>query len=142
MRLNFSLKQQTGLGLISVIFLITVGALIAAAMASLLQLGQKQTVQSFSSTRAMQAAESGIQLQLNQLMHPQTTGGCAAVNTATASYAFSASGIAGCTAQVSCVVTPIDSVDYVVLESVGQCGQGSNALDVASRRIKVRAIRP
>lgn len=142
MRPNVFLRQQSGLGLISVIFLITVGALIAAAMASLMQLGQKQTVQSFSSTRAMQAAESGIQLQLNQLMHPQTTGGCSATNTATTSYAFTAAGIAGCSAQVVCTVTQIDSVDYVALESVGQCGQGANALDLASRRIKVRAIRP
>lgn len=134
--------SQQGLGLISAIFLITVGALITAGMASLMQLGQTQTVQNFLATRAMQAAESGVQLQLNQLIHPQVAGGCAAVNSASATYTFTAQGINSCSAAVSCTVNTVDAVDYVIIESVGRCGVDAGTLNSASRRIQVRAIRP
>lgn len=135
-------QSQAGLGLISAIFLITVGALLAAGMASFIEIGQRHTVQSFQATRAMQAAESGIQLELNKLIHPQFVGGCAAANTATATTTYNATGIKGCRSVVSCNVTSINGVDYVTIESVGRCGGTTASLESASRRIKVRAVRP
>lgn len=137
-----SFKFQRGLGLVTVIFMITVGALLAAGMASMMALGQRSVVQGFQSTRAMQAAESGVQLELSKLIHPQVNGGCAATNSATTTYNFTVAGIRGCTASVTCTVTPIDSVDYTTITSVGRCGGNTDTLDSASRQIRVRTIRP
>lgn len=143
MRLDIKpLNVQRGLGLITVIFMITVGALLAAGMASMMSLGQKSVVQGFQSTRAMQAAESGVQLELSKLIHPQVSGGCAATNSASTTYSFNAAGIRGCTANVTCTVTPIDSVDYTTITSIGRCGGNADTLDSASRQIRVRTIRP
>lgn len=147
MRLDMTLRQyQSGLGLISVIFMITVGALLAAGMASFAQLGQQHMVQGFHSTRAMQAAESGIQLALNRLIHPQSPGGCSAATSSSSPvatpYSFSAAGVMGCSAIATCTVTTIDSIDYVKIVSVGRCGGTAASLETASRRIQVRAIRP
>jgi MSHA biogenesis protein MshP len=135
-------RHQRGLGLVSAIFIITVGALLAAGMGKLMTSGQTQTVESFQSTRALLAAESGVQLYLNQLIHPQTSGGCAVSNAASDTYTFTASGISGCRAEVSCSVSTVAGQDYATIVSVGRCGGTSAALDTASRRIRVRAIRP
>jgi len=137
-----SLKSQRGLGLVTVIFMITVGALLAAGMASMMTLGQQSVVQGFQSTRAMQAAESGIQLELSKLIHPQVGGGCSGVDNANFDYGFDAAGIRGCTASGTCEVTRIDGVDYTTITSVGRCGGDADTLDSASRRIRVRTVRP
>ena len=136
-------KNQRGLGLVTVIFMITVGALLSAGMASMMMLGQKSVVQSFQSARAMQAAESGVQLELSKLIHPQVTGGCAgATNAANTVYNFNVSGIRGCSATVNCTVTPIELVDYTTITSIGRCGGNAASLETASRRIRVRTVRP
>ncbi|WP_370280265.1 hypothetical protein [Pontibacterium sp.] len=122
--------------------MITVGALLAAGMASMMTLGQQSVVQGFQSTRAMQAAESGIQLELTKLIHPQVTGGCSDTDNAPFSYSFNAAGIRGCTASGTCEVTRIGDVDYTTITSVGRCGGNADTLDSASRRIRVRTIRP
>ncbi len=135
-------KKQRGLGLVTVIFMITVGALLSAGMASMMMLGQKSVVQSFQSTRAMQAAESGVQLELSRLIHPQVGGGCSGTDDETTPYDFTAAGIRGCSATVNCKVTPIDGVDYTTITSIGRCGGNTASLETASRRIRVRTVRP
>ncbi|MGB0732293.1 MAG: hypothetical protein ACPGPF_00960 [Pontibacterium sp.] len=137
------LIRQRGLGLVSAIFIITIGAMLAVAMSQFMQLGQLSTIRVFQSTRAMQAAESGVQLELNRLTHPQNLGGCATNASSSATYNFgSTPGIAGCNAAVSCTVTTIDSVDYVTFTSVGRCGDSGDVFGQASRRIELRAMRP
>lgn len=135
-------KAQRGLGLVTVIFMITVGALLSAGMASMMMLGQKQTVQSFQSARALQAAESGVQLELSKLIHPQVSGGCAATHDEDWTYNFTAAGIRGCSATTNCKVTPIDGVDYTTITSTGRCGGNAASIETASRRIRVRTVRP
>lgn len=135
-------KNQRGLGLVTVIFMITVGALLSAGMASMMMLGQKSVVQSFQSARALQAAESGVQLELSKLIHPQVIDGCAALDNASNTYNFTAAGIRGCSASVTCEVSPINGVDYTTITSIGRCGGNAASLETASRRIRVRTVRP
>ena len=138
-----SVKKQLGMGLVSAIFIITIGALLAVAMAQFMQLGQLSTVQVFQSTRALQAAESGVQLELNRLIHQQNQGGCGTSASSSTTYSFgSTAGISGCSADVSCSVSAVDGVDYVSFESVGRCGTSGDTFGQSSRRIELRAIRP
>jgi len=126
----------------TVIFMITIAALLLSGMASMLLLGQKQTALSFYSSRAMQAAESGIQLELSKMIHPQGGGGCKTASTSTTTYTFGTGGLKGCKATTTCNVSTIKSEDYASIESIGRCGDATGSLDSASRKIRVRAKRP
>ncbi len=132
-------KAQAGLGLVSAIFVITVGALLAAAMASMMRVGQTATVQSFQATRAMQAAESGIQMEMVRLIQSSVGSACQSSN----SYDFNTvAGLVGCNAATECSVSVVGTERYATIVSTGRCGGNSASLDSASRRLRVRAQVP
>lgn len=129
-------RSQHGAGLPVALFVITVLALIVVSIAQLQEgTGQSVSLQ-IQSQRAFYAAESGAQVGLRDVLENNS---CAALQSP---LTFSASGLSGCQAVVSCqtLVADIqgDGVDdtIYVLVSQGACGSGA---DQASRTIEVRA---
>ncbi len=130
-------SRQQGLGLIMAIFLVTVGALMALVMATFLELSQGQVVQEFQAARAMAAAESGLQRELNRLLHANSdAASCAASQPTLTNYVVA--GIAGCSSSLSCTLQNIDGTDYFTLVAEGRCGGADNSLATASRRLQAR----
>lgn len=132
MRPKFSRHQQTGAGLPVALFIITVLALLVIGMAQLQESSSKGVSLQIQSQRAFFAAESGAQVVVAKLL---TAAGEQPVGTGPTSeqLAFnSASGLAGCTANV----------DYntdggvATVKSFGVCGDGTP--EEARRTVEVR----
>ena len=140
--------RQSGLGLVSAIFVITILAVIIAGMSRFFVTSQSSTVQEFLGARAITAAQTGIELELTCL----TSGlaGCsasAAVGSAPTAYdywpgpastaTFSIDGLNQCRAEVFYRSVSSAFGNFWTIESTGFCG--GNGLDGASRKIVIRA---
>jgi MSHA biogenesis protein MshP len=130
-------NRQHGVGLPAAIFVLVILSMIAVAIVELSASASDAVVFDVQSTRAFMAAESGAQLGVNRLMPPG-----AAMNdcshgyfSASPSITYAGTGLAGCTATVSCRVDSVAGSDYFSLTSVGTCGSG---IDFAERVIAVR----
>jgi MSHA biogenesis protein MshP len=139
---------QTGLGLVSAIFVITVLAVIIAGMVRFFSTGQNVTAQEFLGARAITAAQTGIELELTCLENGLS--GCTASSAVgsvptrwdywpgpTSSTRFSVTGLKDCYAEVfyATVSSPVGS--FWTIDSTGFCG--GDGLDGASRRVVIRA---
>ena len=135
-------RRQRGFGLPLAVFIITVLALIGAAMVSLTRTGQESMSSEIQSIRAFYAAESGAQLALTTIL-PLTGGsiGVAGCNALSLNPAFNAAGLEGCTASVSCSGQTVDGSDYYRIVSLGECRFGASG-NTARRRIEVMAKGP
>lgn len=145
---NKPIRYQTGLGLVSAIFVITVLAVIITGMARFYAISQDVTVQEFLGARAITAAQSGIELELTCLESGAV--GCtasAAVGSdptlwdywpgPTATATFDIAGLKGCRAEVFYRLVNSSEGQLWTIDSTGYCG--GDGLDGASRRVVIRA---
>ena len=73
-------RQQQGLGLVGAVFVIVVVALLAVAMAKMLEADKLSQSYEILGLKAFLAAESGAQLGVNRLLAPESAGACVNVN--------------------------------------------------------------
>ena len=123
-------KYETGLGLISAIFVIVIIALLVAAMSKVMTIGQGYRSQEALATRALLAAQTGAELHLSELLHPDNGNSC--TNT---TRTLTVDGLQYCNYQASCAVITISGQNFYTINSVGRCGSG---VDSATRTVKVR----
>lgn len=131
---DLRLRTQQGAGLPIALFIITVLALLVVGMAQLQQSASDSVSLQIQSQRAFYAAESGAQLAVRNVLDGNSCGVLVSpVN-------FSAAGLAGCSAELSCESIPAtiggSGGDIVfTINSIGQCGAGA---DRAVREVEVR----
>ena len=131
---NRNLRRQAGFGLIAAIALIVLIAVIATAMARLVQESSATDVASLVRVRTLAAAESGLELALNRAYAPDGTATCA-----NRSFTFSVSGLRGCSAVTTCASTTVSAQVYYDLASRGACTDGAVS---SSRKVVARAMAP
>ena len=120
-------RSQQGLSLVLAIFILVVLSLLGAALINILNVGTESVAREVISTRALFAAESGAQRQLNAIFPPgaaTSTGQCAASAGAVRTNSFTLSGLVGCNSSVAvqCSYITIDGVNYFTIVSTGNCG--------------------
>lgn len=126
MFLNF--RRQQGSALVIAIFVIVVLFGLLLALTRILTSSSESVVYEVLGTRALFAAQSGLELAATQLFPlEQPVADCSAVST---EFVFSGTGLPNCRARLACVAsTPVavDGADRVVfqLTSVGECRSGS-----------------
>lgn len=129
------ISKQHGIGLPATIFIISVLALIVAALSDLNVSSTLSFSQSLQSQRAFYAAESGAQVGLNRIF----VGGTAC-NSGISDIDFDSGGanlgLDDCTADLSCSSLTVDGISYYTLSSTAVCGSG---FEQAERSIQVRA---
>jgi MSHA biogenesis protein MshP len=127
------LLRQAGIGIPAAIFVITLMALIAVAVAQLLSQNARTYEEEINLTRAFYAAESGAGFAMNTLYPPEeysaygTTAECAA---GPRTYNFSVDGVNNCSAIVSCTQVTISGTNYATIESEGSCGELTRTIQV------------
>ena len=123
---------QVGIGLVSAVFLITVVALLSAAVMRTVATGGDSHALDASFHRAFLAAQSGAQLGSNRVIAPSGTGTCGNWN-----WDLGDVGLNTCSASVTCESIVVDGRTIASLRSTGRCGVGNG---VAERRILVRLL--
>ncbi|WP_233243678.1 hypothetical protein [Bacterioplanes sanyensis] len=118
------------------IFVITALALIITAMAQLQSSSSATVALQVNSQRAFYAAESGAQIAMNVLFPPDGSAARACTTSPFYSQTFTATGLAGCQANVECNSVTDGVITVFTLQSTGRCGNGA---DQAQRTIEVRA---
>ena len=132
--------QQTGSVLVLIVALLVVFAAAGVGLLTQQTNSRIAALQHGLTFAAKNAADSGAGYALNQLFYPDKTRseadtGCASMP---ASVAFSAAGLQGCSATLSCTSTwTAGSVEhsYTVI-STGECGSGTS---IVRRRTQVIA---
>ncbi|WP_027857530.1 hypothetical protein [Marinobacterium jannaschii] len=139
MKRRFSKEQ--GMGLVLAIFLIVVGGMLTVVMGSFMAIGQGHVSQNFQAVRALAAADSGLQIAVNEIIHPGLGPvSCLAlpVNPSVYNLTDTNGQAIGCSATVTCNQDgSTNGNTYYSLESIGQCGVG-NTLQTATRRLSTR----
>jgi len=139
-----SVSKLRGSALIMAVFVMVVISLLGATMMELLSTSSEGVAQEVLGTRALAAANSGMQGQLQKLFPLNgATGTCPA----TTNYNFSTlQGLYECQADVTCsnYVTGNDGTQYYRLKSTGTCGSGSmvatsDNIVLSSRTVQVEA---
>lgn len=125
-------KAQAGLGLISAIFVIVVLAMLVVGMSSIMTASQTYRAQEILAVRALSAAQTGSELHLSELLHPENAQVC---TTDAAPVVLATPGLLDCSYQASCASVTVSTDTYVTIKSVGRCGSG---VDSATREVKVR----
>jgi MSHA biogenesis protein MshP len=125
-------KRQTGLGLISAIFVIVVLAMLVVGMSGIMTASQTYRSQEILAVRALSAAQTGSELHLSELLHPDNTQVCI---TDASPVTLTTPGLLDCSYQSSCASVVVGSNTYYTIKSVGRCGSG---VDSATREVKVR----
>ena len=133
-RVFSGLKAQSGFGLPAAVFVITVLALVIAAMAAIQQSSSRTVSLQVQSHRAFYSAESGIQLALNLLLPPDGSSGRNCTTSPFYSLTFTASGLSGCSVSVLCHSVTDSGETFYILNSTGSCGSGE---DRAERQLEV-----
>lgn len=130
-------NSQKGIGLPAAIFIITVMALIAAAVNQLVSQNAQTYEEAVDLTRAFYAAESGAGFGMNTIFPPEAyplysnTDKCPTVPTI---YTFTVDGLNQCRAEVTCTEISITGGDdYATIESKGICGD-------VERTVQVRTV--
>ena len=122
-------KRQTGMGLATALFVITVMSLLAVLIFQLIRSNSETTGEQILLTRAFYAAESGVQFGVNGVFPPDMAGfSCPASE----SFALDVDGLRECTATVECASINVLGETYYTITSKGTC-------DGVSRTIQVRA---
>jgi len=129
---NFSSSRakQKGLGLISAIFVISVLALIAAGMASMVASSAKKHTQQLLQSRAQSAALSALDIELVRMAKSPS---CLSAST---SIKFNTAGLYECSAEVNCSSVEIENKYFLHVTSEGTCGSGAEmAVKFEQKRI-------
>ncbi|EPJ43026.1 MAG: hypothetical protein OFPI_44900 [Osedax symbiont Rs2] len=129
--LNSPAKQR-GLGLISAIFVITVMALLASGVASLVANSANIHSWQMLSMRAQSAAASGLEIKLAALGDQPNCG------TDSIQYSYNTPGLYQCSAAVSCSSVKHQNKIYITLDSRGSCGTG---LETAEKTLQKRILK-
>jgi MSHA biogenesis protein MshP len=139
-----SLGSQQGSALMLALFVIIVVILLGSALVKVLSTSSETLAQEVIGTRALMAANSGMQAHLQKTFPLNLAAACPADD----EYE-SFSGVAGlyhCNASVSCELyaPDVESVNYFRLTSTGKCGSSalvsnSKNVVVSSRKIQVEA---
>lgn len=127
------LRNQSGLGLVGAIFVIVVVALMAVAMARMLEADKLNQSYEVLGLKAFLAAESGAQIGVNRLLAPESTGACVNLTEN-----FIAQSLRYCTAEIQCGLVTSGGETFYTISSRGRCSGGDL---VASRALEVR-VRP
>lgn len=125
--------NQAGLGLVGAVFVIVVVALMAVAMARMLEADKLTQSYEVLGLKAFLAAESGAQIGVNRLLAPDSVGSCI-----TETENLLADSLRFCTAQITCGLMTSDGESFYTITSRGSCSAGDL---VASRTLEVR-VRP
>ena len=133
---EFNQSKQRGFGLPAAIFVITILALIIAAMSNIQRNSAEGITLQVQSSRAFYSAESGVQIALNLLLPPNGSAGRSCATSPFYQRNYTVAGLVGCSASVECSSDTLNSEFYYTLVSTGECGTG---LDQAQRQIEVRA---
>ena len=128
------MRCQRGFGLISAVALIVLIAVIATAMARLVQENSATDVAGLVRVRTLGAAESGLELALNRAYAPVGVVACA-----NRSVTFTEPGLRGCSAATTCASTTVAGQVYYDLSSRGVCTDGAVN---SSRMVIARAMAP
>ena len=125
-------SKQRGLGLISAIFVITVMALLASGVASLVANSANIHSWQMLSMRAQSAAASGLEIKLAALAEQPNCG------IDSIQYPYDTAGLYQCSAVVSCSSVKHQSKIYITLDSRGSCGVG---LETAEKSVQKRILK-
>ncbi|MBI3562906.1 MAG: hypothetical protein HY080_14445 [Gammaproteobacteria bacterium] len=137
LRASLPFNNMGGFSLPVAVFILVIMALLGTALVSLLQSSRTALGQEAVSTRAFYAAESGAQIALAQLFSLSgAPANCAASYPTTT---FTASGLDGCNALVTCSSTTLGSSTYYTLTSTGSCSFANTS---ATRQIELMAKSP
>jgi len=135
--------KQQGSTLVMAIFIMVVLVLLGNSLLQILASSDEGVAQEVIGTRALAAANSGMQAQLQQLF---PLNGAALSCPASTSYNgfTSVTGLYNCSATVTCDnYATIDGTNYYRLESTGTCGFGdlatNDAAVLSSRTVQVEA---
>jgi len=144
--------KQQGSALMLALFIIIVLTLLGSALVRILSTSSESIAQEVIGTRALMAANSGMQAELQRLFPLSVVAGVPVVGVCnpTNSYDLQDSGsdIEGlyhCDASTTCdLYHTHDLINYYRLTSTGECGSGaitadSNAVVKSSRTIQVEA---
>ena len=129
-----AIKKQHGIGLPMALFIITILAMIIAAITDLEESSGVGFSLNVNSMRAFYAAESGAQADMAKIFPASGSG--ASCSSTTSTFSFSTAGLNGCEASVDRSCVAVEGTDYFTLKSTGSCGSG---LDRAVRIIDVMA---
>lgn len=131
-------NKQRGIGIPAALFVITLLAILAVAVNSMLAQNSESYQEEVSLTRAFYAAESGAGFALNSIFPPEefpqynVTAECAA---GPREYAFTVDGLNECKATVTCTLdATVSGVDYFTVKSAAVC-------DGVARTVQVRTSR-
>ena len=130
-------RNSRGFSIIMALFILVVLGALSAAMISIMAAGADSVAREVLSARALMAAESGAQRNLNEIFTPGAAVNVAACQPTSVYGGFA--GLAGCSNTsviVKCSYITVDSVDYFTLISEGRCGP---LADQAVRVIEVQA---
>jgi len=140
--------KQQGSSLVMAIFIIVVLSLLGSALVQVLSTSSETIAQEVLGTRALTAANSGMQGQLQKLF---PLNGIAAICPASTNYDFSnITGLYTCKAVVTCenYVADHNGIAYYRLQSTGSCGSGTieassfdQSIVLSSRTVQVEARR-
>lgn len=129
--------KQQGVGLPAAIFIITVMALIAAAVTQLVSQNAQTYSEAVNLTRAFYAAESGAGFAMNTIFPPEDYASsypnlnkCPAAATV---YNFVSPGLNQCSATVTCTSITTSGSTFATIESEGMCGD-------VERTVQVRTV--
>lgn len=115
-----------------VIFLMVVVGLLLAALAQLNRGSAATLSQEVLSTRALFAAETGAQaVAMKVFPRGAAVAGCPA---GAQNFSFTTTGLASCSAQVTCTTTTVGTQTRFLLDSSGSCSGGT---EQGFRRIEV-----
>ncbi|TFH75816.1 hypothetical protein E3V39_06955 [Gammaproteobacteria bacterium LSUCC0112] len=133
-----NVKQQRGIGLPAAIFVITLLVSISVAINLLLSQNANTFQEEIQLTRAFYAAEAGAGFTMNAVFPPEefpsySVTAPAACPVTGKTYTFTADGLSGCTATVTCTVdATVDDVEFFTIQSVGACGDVQRTVQVRS----------
>lgn len=129
-------KNQRGVSLILVLFLLVVVSLLVAAMARLNQGSSNAVSMEIQSARALFAAESGAQIAAMTLFPIDGTPACNNSDPVSFSKTFGTAGLNSCSANITHRCTTAGGRTIFTVVSSGSCGVAGTA-DYARRQITV-----
>jgi len=121
-------KKQQGFSLVMAVFILVVLALLAAAMMNIFSAGADSVAREVLSSRALMAADSGVQRKLHEIFPPggvSNTGACVSGSGTTYNDFGGLQGCSNALVVVTCDFVPVvivDTINYFTINSQGRCG--------------------
>jgi MSHA biogenesis protein MshP len=144
-------NKHSGSSLVMAIFIIIVLSLLGSALVQVLSTSSEAIAQEVLGTRALAAANSGLQGDLQKIFPLTGTGACPALTPPATATEYDFSNITGlytCKAVVTCdnYIPDLKGIAYYRVTSTGSCGAGALAADsfdksivISSRTVQVEA---